>query len=86
MEIDNRYVHSDCIPIDNFVDTLEIMQKLPTRLWQSIRNHASKMGIRRDNTEDRKRHSMYMPNSRYPCLADIEYAQEHGLVLSDKKA
>jgi len=67
-------------------DAQVLMQTLPARPWNAIRTHARKLGIRRDNTEGRKRHSIYMPNSIYPCLVDIAYAKEHDLVLSDKKA
>ena len=67
-------------------DAGEIMRLLPMRPWNTIKARASILGVRRDLSEGRKHHSVSIPNGCYPCLADIEYAREHGLVLSDKKA
>ncbi len=66
-----------------FADAEEILQAFPQRNWTGLRNRALALGIRRErNTPNR----IPVNNSKYAQVTyeDIQFAQEHNLVLGPK--
>jgi DNA invertase Pin-like site-specific DNA recombinase len=68
-------------------DRADLLQRFPTRSWQAIRLRAYDIGLRRSREVRHSKHNTILTvNDGYPALADLDYAQAHGLVLNDKKA
>jgi hypothetical protein len=66
-------------------DRADLLQRFPNRSWTAIRLRAYDIGLRRSRHHS-KQPTISTINDGYPALADIDYAQTHTLVLSDKKA